>query len=157
MEKLTPIEIENKEFKRALFGYSAKSVNLFIEEIINSYEEIYRENLALTDKVHTLNEAVIHYKTIEDTLKNTLIMAEKTTEDIVETAREKAKQIEDEANLNARTIVDEANVKIRRLNVKHEQLIARYDSTRAKMYEYLKTQLELTNSDDKEIMLHEVI
>lgn len=56
---LTVINIQNKEFKKnKLGGYNIDEVNEFMEEIIESYQEMQKENFALKDKINVLNESV---------------------------------------------------------------------------------------------------
>ena len=38
--KLTPMDINNKEFKKVIRGYSAEEVDEFLDEIVENYEEI---------------------------------------------------------------------------------------------------------------------
>ena len=47
--KLTPMDINNKEFKRALRGYSADEVDEFLDQIVENYEELYKENANLKE------------------------------------------------------------------------------------------------------------
>ncbi len=149
MSRITPIDIENKQFKKSVFGFSKSSVDEFLDELLESYEQIYKENISLKDKVNNLNDVVIYYKGMEDTLKNTIIVAEKAGEEILQVARKNAEQIESEAHINAKTIIGKAEDEARVMNLKREQLVASYDSVRAQMYEYLKTQLALTVRDDE--------
>ena len=53
---ITPLDIQNKEFKRTIFGYSAKTVDTFLDEIIIDYERIYKENIELKDKINLLSD-----------------------------------------------------------------------------------------------------
>ena len=49
--KLTPMDINNKEFKRGLRGYNAEEVDEFLDEVVENYEEMYKENSNLKEKV----------------------------------------------------------------------------------------------------------
>ena len=96
---MTTADLKNRNLKTGI-GYEKKDVDTFLEEIIASYEELYRSNIELNDRVNSLNEGLQHYKTIEASLQKTLILAERTAEETVNEAKEKAKQIEDEAKGN---------------------------------------------------------
>ena len=96
---LTPLDIENRKFKKGIFGYSSEEVDEFLDKIIENYEALYKENIELKDKIGVLNEGIQHYKTIEDTLKNTLMVAQTTSEDIKKNAYGKAENIIKEAEL----------------------------------------------------------
>ena len=42
--KLTPMDIKNKEFKKGIRGYSVEEVDEFLDEVVENYEEVYKEN-----------------------------------------------------------------------------------------------------------------
>ena len=94
---LTPLDIESKKFDKALMGFNTREVRKFLKEIIANYEVLYRENIELKDKLNVLSEGIQYYKTMEETLQNTLILAEKTAEEAKQRAREQAELIEREA------------------------------------------------------------
>ena len=45
--KLTPMDINNKEFKKGIRGYSVEEVDEFLDEVVENYEEVYKENSRL--------------------------------------------------------------------------------------------------------------
>ena len=55
--KLTPMDINNKEFKRGLRGYNAEEVDEFLDEVVENYEEMYKENSNLKAYIDKLNKA----------------------------------------------------------------------------------------------------
>ena len=73
--KLTPMDINNKEFKRGLRGYNAEEVDEFLDEVVENYEEMYKENSNLKEKLANLNEKIEYYSKIETTIQNTLLLA----------------------------------------------------------------------------------
>lgn len=148
---LTPLDIESKTFKKGM-GYNSKEVDRFLRDILSDYEKIYKENIELKDKVNVLNEGIQYYKTMEDTLQNTLVLAEKTAEEAKSNARKKAEQIEKDAEIKARTIVQDARTDLYSINNKIEELIEQYESYKIQIKQYLKTQLELIESKELPIV-----
>lgn len=144
---LTPLDIESKVFARTLSGYSVNEVKQFMKELLVNYEKIYRENIELKDKVNLLNEGIQYYKTIEDTLQNTLLLAEKTAEDTKSGARSRADQIIKEAELRADSLINEAQSEVYRINKDKESLIRSYDASKIQMRQFLLAQLELTEKN----------
>lgn len=123
---ITPLDIQNKEFKRSIRGYNAKSVDLFLDEIIEDYERIYKENIEYKDKINMLADQLSQYNTLEDTLKSTLVVAQTTADEVTISARQKAENIIRDAELTGQKIIDEAREEVR--NIKNE-------------YEYLKKEI----------------
>ena len=64
---MTPLEIENKKFKKSLSGYSKAEVDEFFTVVSQNYENLYKENLANRDKINVLSNAVKQYKSMEET------------------------------------------------------------------------------------------
>ena len=95
---LAPVDIQNKVFKKtAVNGYKASEVDEFMEEILNAFQELTNENFALKDKINMLNESIQYYRTMESTIQNVLILADKTAHDTKTDAYEKAESIKIDA------------------------------------------------------------
>ena len=88
---ITPLDIQNKQFKRAFRGYKEGEVDEFLDEIIIDYEKIYKENIELKDKILMLSEQIKYYKNLEETLKDTLVVAQNTADEVTLAARQKEK------------------------------------------------------------------
>ena len=151
MARLTPLDIESKTFSKALGGLNAHEVKNFMREVLVNYETLYKENIELHDKINLLQEGIQYYKTIEDTLQNTLILAEKTGEETKASARKRAEQIEKEAEIKAQGIINEAKNEIYKISNKREELIKQYDDSKIQMKQFLKAQLEMTEKNELEL------
>lgn len=123
---ITPLDIQNKEFKKSLRGYNVKDVEIFLDEIMEDYEKFYKENVELKDKINMLSDQISHYKSMEETLKSTLIVAQTTSEDVVLAARQKSDTIIEDAEITAKKMIEQAREDVR--NIKQE-------------YEYLKKEI----------------
>ena len=110
---LTPLDIENKRFgKQMMNGYSVNEVDDFLDELTLEYGKLYKENAELKEKREALDSDVDKYKNIENTLQNTLIMAQKTAYEITGVAKQQAEQIIKEAEYSAKSTVEELNTQI---------------------------------------------
>ena len=78
---ITPMDIENKEFKKGFRGYNEEEVDEFLDIVKEDFENLYRENLDLKEKLKLYQEQVSRYKSIEETLNATLITAQTAAED----------------------------------------------------------------------------
>ena len=129
---ITPLEIENKKFsKQMMNGYSVEEVDEFLDELTVDYEKAYKESTELKNKVEELERSLVHYKTIEDTLQNTLVMAQSTAEEVKEVAKQQADQIIKEAEGNARKAAEDAkkNNNSNSGNINEEKRIRRCKKT----------------------------
>ncbi|MCX7746657.1 MAG: DivIVA domain-containing protein [Clostridia bacterium] len=140
----TPNDLENLEFKKALIrGYEEDSVNQVLDNIIKDYSEFIRENIELKDKVALLNEGIQHYKNIEDSLQNTLMIAQQTAEEIKKNAYQKADIITKEAELKAQKIINDANQEVIRIKFEYEEMKKRLHIFKSKTESLLLSQLEV--------------
>lgn len=151
MGKLTPLDIESKMFTKSFSGFNTHEVKSFMREVLVNYEQLYKENIEYKDKINLLNDGIQYYKTIEETLQNTLILAEKTAEETKAAARKRAEQIEKEAELKAQGIVNDSKNEIYHINKKREELIKQYDASKIQVKYFLKAQLEMTEKNELEL------
>jgi cell division initiation protein len=147
---LTPLDIENKKFRKRLLGYNELEVEEFLTKVVEDYEKLYKENIELKDKVSVLNEGIQHYKSIEETLQNTLLIAQTTGEDIKNNAYEKSGNIINEAQINANKMISDANQKILDINYKFEEVKRSFNTYKSKAESLLLTQLDLLKNINHE-------
>jgi cell division initiation protein len=141
---LTPLDIENKKFsKQIMNGYSVEEVDDFLDEITLEYEKLYKENTSLKESTEELNSNVGQYKSIESTLQSTLIMAQKTADEVQSVARQQAEQIIKDAEFAAKASVEELNSQILIKQNEFEEVKRQFDVYKAKMEALLISQLEL--------------
>ena len=104
---LTPLDIENKKFaKQMMNGYSVEEVDEFLDELGVDFAKKYKELNEANKQIEDLNESLEHYKTIESTLQNTLLMAQSTAEEVKNVAKQQADQIILEAKSAAQKEAD---------------------------------------------------
>lgn len=141
---LTPLDIENKRFaKQKLGGYNVDEVDDFLDELTLEYGKLYKENTELKEQKEELDSNVGKYKNIENTLQNTLVMAQKTADEITLVAKQQAEQIVKEAEFSAKSSVEELNLQILAKQKELEDLKKQFDVYKAKMESLLISQLEL--------------
>ena len=151
MDMLTPLDIENKKFsKQMMNGYSVEEVDEFLDDLTVDYEKAYKQSSELKTRVDELEKSLLHYKTIEDTLQNTLMMAQSTAEEVKEVARQQAEQIIKEAEGNARKSVDDLGQEILMKKKELEDIKQQFEVYKAKMESLLISQLELIKDINKE-------
>lgn len=76
-----------KNSGRSLKGYNVSEVDDFLDELTVEYEKLYKENAELKEKIETNQKDLEHYRSVEHTLQNTLVMAQTTAEDIKKMAQ----------------------------------------------------------------------
>lgn len=147
---LTPLDIENKTFnKQIMSGYSIEEVQAFMNELLKDYEKLYKENIEYKDKIEMLNQGIQHYKSIEDTLQNALVVAQGTAETVKQTAKAEADNIIKEAEINALKSVDDINKQVIEKRMQLDEARKQFDVYKAKMEALLISQLEILKEVNK--------
>ena len=146
---ITPADIENKEFKKEMRGYSISEVNNFMKEVALSYEKIYNENLSAMDRIGMLSDAVKQYKSMEDTLRNALSVAKGASDEIKTNAHGQAQVIIRDAETKAAEISNRAAKEVAEINRKYEEMKRSVEVFRAKTVSLLNSQLEVIKDYSK--------
>ncbi len=146
---ITPADIENKEFKKEMRGYSISEVNNFMKEVALSYEKIYNENLSAMDRIGMLSDAVKQYKSMEDTLRNALSVAKGASDEIKTNAHGQAQVIIRDAETKAAEIINRAAKEVAEINRKYEEMKRSVEVFRAKTVSLLNSQLEVIKDYSK--------
>lgn len=148
---ITPLDIENKKFsKQMMNGYSVEEVDDFLDDLTVDYTKNYKEVSDLKAKIEELNKSLEHYKSIETTLQNTLVMAQTTAEDIKSVAKQQADQIINEAKGTAQKQANDLDNEITAKKKELDEVKKQFDIYKAKMESLLISQLELLKDINKE-------
>lgn len=144
---LTPLDIENKRFSKTLKGYSVDEVDDFLDQLTEDYEKIYRENSEYKIQMEDVKKELERYKSVESTLKDTLIMAQSTAEDLKQNAQSRAEQIIREAQEEAKKAIEEITKEEFETRKRIEDLKRQLKVYKAKMEALLISQLDLLQAD----------
>ena len=148
----TPLDIENKKFaKQMMNGYSVEEVDNFLDELTADYEKLYKESNESKGKISELESSLVKYKNLETTLQNTLVMAQRTADEIKKVAKQESEQIIRVAQATAKNQLMELEQQISAKTREFDELRKQFDVYKAKMESLLISQLELikdVNKDD---------
>jgi len=113
---LTPVEIRHMQPPRTLLGgYRRDPTDRLFDEIVASFEDVWRERADLADKVEQLEADLVRFRELETLLRATLVSAEQASEQLKGQARREAELILTEAQAQAREIQRRAVVDNERL------------------------------------------
>jgi cell division initiation protein len=113
---LTSVEIRHVELRRRFFrGYRRSAVDQLLNEIADSFEEVWRERADLSDRLDELDVQASKHEELEALLRSTLVSAERGAQDMKEQARRESDLIVREAHAEGRRIAREAAAERHRL------------------------------------------
>ena len=139
----TPNDLQNITFKKTFMGYSEDEVNEALDKVIEDYNAYIRENIELKDKLAVLNDGMQHYKNIEESLQNTLIVAQQTGEEIKKNAYAKSETIIREAEIKAQKIINDANQEVVKIKFEYEEMKKNLHIFKSKSETLLISQFEV--------------
>ncbi|WP_300258638.1 DivIVA domain-containing protein [Clostridium sp.] len=150
--KLTPMDINNKEFKRVLRGYCPEEVDEFLDRIVEEYEILFKENTALKEKLENSNDKIEHYSKIENTIQNTLLLAQNTAEQAKANAQKEADVIIKSANDTAQRILDKAHNDVIQINDEYDRVKQEFTKFRAKFRSFMNFQIDTFDDLEKDFI-----
>jgi len=144
------MDINNKEFKRTMRGYSADEVDEYLEKIAEDYEAIYKENTTLKEKISVFQDKLDHYTKIESTIQSTLLLAQNAAEQAKLSAQTEAELIVRNANDSAKRIMDKAHGDVLTVTDEFERTKQEFAKFRSKFRNFMLSQMEMFEALEKD-------
>ncbi len=140
---ITPLDIHNMEFPKKWFGgYDRNAVDEFLNQVIQEFELLIRENAHLKEQIEHLQGKLEQYRSLEETINRTLVVAQEAAEDIKTNARKESDLVIQEARLQAERIIEAGQVKARRIADENADLSRAAYIMRSQVRSLLQAQLE---------------
>ena len=110
--RITPLDIQQKQFPMKFRGFDVEEVYAFLEVIREEMEELLRENANLKENVQRTEVQIREFKDMETTLRETLMTAQQMVEDYKINARKEAELLIKEAEFRAENMIKESHEKV---------------------------------------------
>jgi cell division initiation protein len=141
--QLTPLEITQREFRKILRGYDPEEVRHFIESVADDVGSLLKDNTAREERIAELEERVRALEAQEESLRNTLVTAQRMTEEIKANAKREADLIIREAEGKAQRLAAEAQGRVAEAQRELLELQRQRDVFAATLRSHIQTHLEL--------------
>jgi cell division initiation protein len=119
---LTPVEIRHIKLSRSLFGYSRGVIDKLLEDIVDSFEQVWRERADLADKIERVEEDLVRYRELETLLRTTLVSAERASQELKEQTRRETQVLLEEAHAEARKVRRETVADLERMRTEARRI-----------------------------------
>ena len=121
--KITPLDIQQQQFKGKMFGgLDPEDVDGFLQQVAQEMEDLMRENSDLKDQARKAAITMEEVAEREAKLRETMLAAQKVTEEMKANAQREAHLIVSEAELKAEKILAESNTRLVQLNTQIQEL-----------------------------------
>lgn len=150
--KITAMDITGKEFKKGFRGYDMDEVDEFLEEVAESYETLYKENSSTKEKISLMEENLNHYRKMEETIQNTLLLAQNAADQSKKSAQQESELIIRNANENSKKLLDKAHNDVVKINDEYEKLKNEFIMFKNKFKNFMQSQIEMFEDMEKDFM-----
>lgn len=137
---ITPIEIRNQQFSRSMRGFKEEEVRNFLYQIAQNYEALYSENARLKEQLQRLEYELARYRKLEETMNNSLILAQQAAEEYKASARKEAE-----------FILENAKRRISEMLFIYQEIVKRMNIFNAEIKAQLNGELELLEKNQRKI------
>jgi len=115
--KISPMDIQQQQFKGKMFGgLDADDVDAFLQSVAGEMEELIRENGELKERLSRNATAIAEMEARESQLRETMLAAQRITEEMKANAQKEAHLVVSEAELKGERIIADAEKKLVDLN-----------------------------------------
>jgi len=137
---ISPIEVRRREFSKSLRGYSRDEVDSFLSSVSDEFERLYRENAELKEAIQKAELEMSKYRKLEETLNQTLLLAQQTAE-----------EIKANAHKEAQLMIEGARQKIKETFTAYEEILKRLNIYRTEIRSYINSQVEFMDRHDRRV------
>ncbi|MEZ5294505.1 MAG: DivIVA domain-containing protein [Vicinamibacterales bacterium] len=149
---VTPLDLRQQRFKSAMRGYDRGEVDALLAEVADDYEGAIRETDRLRQEVARLEAALDEHRSEEKSLKNTLMTAQRLSDELRATAERDAQRIVREAEARADLLLQKTQARFEELQREIEGLRSRRRETETSVeaiINALKNTLDFVREQDQ--------
>ncbi|MBQ2678117.1 MAG: DivIVA domain-containing protein [Firmicutes bacterium] len=148
---ITPYDIQEKEFSRAVRGYKEDEVDAFLDKIIIEMEHLIKENESLKATVSDLEGQLTEKSSSDSSVADTLKQAQDLMKEISFSAEKRARLMIKDAELDASNIRKEARQKASEIEEENATLRRNFDAFKNRYRNLLESELERFDTLTSEI------
>ena len=131
--RFTPMDITNRTFSRSVRGYDPDEVKNFLQLISEDLEALITEHTELKKELEHRREQLSDLRERERILKDTMVLAQETKEQVQKNAMKEGEIIVRESELQAERIVANAYERVSEIQIEIDDLIRTRTSLRKEL------------------------
>ena len=148
--KITPVDIKNQSFGKSFRGYDQTEVDSFLEMVTSTLEDLTIENNQLKEKLKAVESTLEGYKDLEGNLREVLLTAQKSAEELRKNAEKEAQLIIREAKMKTERKLEESYHILSELKSQIAELQNLRKEYLIRLRSMIQTQLQLLESMERE-------
>ncbi|MBK7045555.1 MAG: DivIVA domain-containing protein [bacterium] len=144
--RITPLDVRKQEFGKSMRGFDCDEVRAFLNTLADEYEAVLVDNKQIRERTLDLEDKLGEYQRLEKNLRDTLMTAERLTQESRESAAREGELIIRDAEMKARGVLEECRLRteeLRReitgLRKEKETYLARFRSLAEAQIQFIDT------------------
>lgn len=122
MDRIKPVDIERAKFGKALLGYNREEVQTMLDKVGAELESLLVEQSGLNAQIEKQNQELEVYRAQDSTLKEALLLAQRTADETRASAHKEAELIVQETLQKTDRLAHDLQAKITDLRWEVERL-----------------------------------
>ena len=150
---ISPLDVRNQIFKKKMRGYDIDEVKMFLDAVADCMEELLKDKETLEKENTVLKQKAETFSGIESTLRDTMVTAQRISDEARVNAQKEAENIKKQAEIDAKHQVAEAMKEVEKLARSREDARSQTIAFVAKLRSLLEAQLSFLGSVEGEIKI----
>ncbi len=114
--KLTPLDIQQHQFRIKFRGFDIHEVDEFLEQMADSFEIFQNENASLNEEIRRLKLESQGYREREETFKRAMLNSQKVLDQMKQNASKSAELLIADAEVKAEKILNRAHNRLAQIH-----------------------------------------
>ncbi len=143
---ITPLDVQKQQFRKSINGYNRDEVDDYMAMVADALEKHINENIRLKEKLDRKDEEIEHYKNIERTMSDTLVVAKQTAEELTTSAKQTSQNIINQAEIDAQTLKNQADEMVAETMRRQQKMEKDLEAFRMRLEAMLRAQLDIVSN-----------
>jgi cell division initiation protein len=150
---ISPLDVRNQIFKKKMRGYDIDEVKMFLDAVADCMEELLKDKETLEKENTVLKQKAETFSGIESTLRDTMVTAQRISDEARVNAQKEAENIKKQAEIDAKHQIAGAMKEVEKLARAREDARSQTIAFVAKLRSLLEAQLSFLGSVEGEIKI----
>jgi len=147
--KISPLDVRKQTFRTVFRGADGEEVRVFLDLVATEYENALQENQRLAERLHHCEDRLVEYRELDQTLRNSLLTAERLSAEAKEVSQHEAEMVLQDAEWRAKQILEDARERLGRLAEEIRNLQSKKDSFSQHLRSFLQAQMDLLDHNEE--------
>ena len=163
MARITPLDIQQQQFRVKFRGFDIREVDTFLEQMADTFESLQEDYNSLREELRRLKLENQGYREREESFKRAMLNSQKVLDQIKEDAQKSAELIVAEAEIKAEKTLNNAHnrlsqlhediTELKRQRMQIEIQISSIIETHAKLLKMGRDEMKAMDEEDSKLKL----